>query len=125
MGALRNKLDLKQQHLTVISMPPELEAPFKAELSWTKYDEMPDLEPEAVLAFARDLKELAALIPQVLDKAGEQTILWFAYPKKRSERYDSDISRARGWERLEDQGYEPLRQISLDEDWSALRFGKR
>lgn len=37
--------------------------------------------------------------------------MWFAY-----------LNRDTGWQTLGDLGFEPVRQIAIDEDWSALRF---
>jgi hypothetical protein len=44
------------------------------------------------------------------------------YPKRSSKKYDTDISRDDGWQPLGDLGFEPVRQVAVDEDWSALRF---
>ena len=49
-------------------------------------------------------------------------VLWFAYPKKSSKLYRSDINRDAGWDVLGKFGFEPVRQIALNEHWSALRF---
>lgn len=125
MGSLRKKLNLKQQQLVIVKLPSELEPVFRREGDWTKYDEMPEGQAEAVLAFAKTQEELQTLIPEVMAQVTPDTILWFAYPKKNSKRYDSDISRDKGWERLEKFHYKPLRQIALDEDWSALRFRRK
>jgi len=52
-------------------------------------------------------------------------VLWFAYPKKSSKMYAGQIDRDHGWKPLQDLGFEPVRQVALDEDWSALRFRRR
>ncbi len=33
-----------------------------------------------------------------------------------------NISRDSGWQPLGDLGYEGVRQVAIDDDWSALRF---
>jgi hypothetical protein len=48
-------------------------------------------------------------------------IVWFAYPKGTSKRYKSQTDRDNGWNVL-GQGFEPVRMVSIDEDWSAKRF---
>jgi len=48
--------------------------------------------------------------------------LWFAYPKGTSRRYTCDFNRDTGWDAVGRIGFEPVRQVALDEDWSALRF---
>jgi hypothetical protein len=50
--------------------------------------------------------------------------LWFAYPKK-SGRLASDISRDEGWEPLIEVGFLGVTQVSIDDDWSAIRFRRR
>ena len=77
---------------------------------------------KAILAFVRSRAEVKEAARSVLSKADPDALLWFAYPKKASRRYSADISRDDGWEPLAAAGYRPVRQISIDEDWSALRF---
>jgi hypothetical protein len=48
--------------------------------------------------------------------------LWLAYPKASSKRYSCEFNRDSGWASLGDAGFEPVRQIAVDDDWSALRF---
>jgi hypothetical protein len=47
--------------------------------------------------------------------------VWVAYPKKASRRYGCEFDRDTGWQALGDAGFEPVRQVAIDEDWSALR----
>lgn len=46
------------------------------------------------------------------------------YPKGTSKKYKSEINRDNGWEILAKSGFESVRQIAIDEDWSAMRFRK-
>lgn len=48
--------------------------------------------------------------------------LWFAYPKKSSKKYKAEISRDLGWEFLGELGFEVVRSVSIDENWTGLRF---
>lgn len=48
----------------------------------------------------------------------------FCYPKAKTTQFTGEINRDRGWQILGEMNYEPVRQISLDTDWSALRFRK-
>jgi hypothetical protein len=60
---------------------------------------------------------------KALDKVLEgDAILWMCYPKGTSKRYSCDFNRDTGWQPLGDQGFEPVRQVAIDADWSALRF---
>lgn len=50
-------------------------------------------------------------------------VIWLAYPKK-SGNIKSDINRDLGWDSIYDLGLSPVSQISIDENWSALRWRK-
>lgn len=54
--------------------------------------------------------------------APEDQQLWLAYPKGNSKRYKAQINRDSGWAYLGQFDYEGVRQIAINEDWSALRF---
>ncbi|MFD1294975.1 hypothetical protein ACFQ5N_14115 [Lutibacter holmesii] len=45
-------------------------------------------------------------------------------PKKTSKNYQSEINRDNGWTLLGELGFEGVRQVAIDNDWSALRFRK-
>jgi hypothetical protein len=49
-------------------------------------------------------------------------VIWFAYPKGSSQQYACDFNRDTGWAALGAAGFEPVRQVAIDADWSALRF---
>ena len=52
---------------------------------------------------------------------GDGTV-WFAYPKRGSKKYTSEISRDYGWEILGEFEFEAVRSVAVDQDWSAMRF---
>lgn len=59
----------------------------------------------------------------LLVRAGEgDPILWLAYPKGTSKRYRCEFNRDSGWEAMDAGGFEPVRMVAIDEDWSALPF---
>lgn len=75
-----------------------------------------------VLFFVRNCAELARGAASAVSRVEDDGLLWFAYPKKSSKRYDSDIGRDDSWQPLGDLDYEGVRMIAIDEDWSALRL---
>ncbi len=77
---------------------------------------------EFALAFVTIRGEIDAIAPVIADKAPDDAAVWFAYPKRSSKKYKSEINRDRGWETMGELGFEAVRQIAVDEDWSALRF---
>jgi hypothetical protein len=77
---------------------------------------------EFILLFVRMVSNIEAYAPLALHNLVSDGILWFAYPKKTSKKLCSDIDRDHGWEILIDRGVFPVRQVAIDDDWSALRF---
>jgi hypothetical protein len=75
-----------------------------------------------VLAFALTQAEVDAIAVQMKEKTSGDAIVWIAYPKGSSKRYKCDFNRDTGWEIMGKMGFEPVRQVAIDEDWSALRF---
>lgn len=49
-------------------------------------------------------------------------MIWYAYPKGTSKRYKCEFNRDNGWDAVLAAGFDSVRQIAIDEDWSALRF---
>ena len=74
----------------------------------------------AVLVFVRDSSELAAHAGAFLDAARRDAIAYVAYPK--GAQLGTDLNRDVIWRILSAHGIRPVRQIALDDIWSALRF---
>jgi hypothetical protein len=78
---------------------------------------------EFMLVFAELVIEVENLAPRALHNLVTDGILWFAYPKKTSKKSClSDLDRDHGWEVLIERGFDKVRQVAVDNDWSALRF---
>lgn len=78
-----------------------------------------------VLLFGTTNKELETRAPVVENRLADSGLLWICYPKKTSRRYKgSDCDRERVGGLLAGAGYEPVRQVAIDDDWSAIRFKK-
>jgi hypothetical protein len=75
-----------------------------------------------IFIFVKNLAEAENFIPIALHNLSCDGVLWFGYPKKSSRKYSSDIDRDHGWKSLNDAGFYGIRLISIDDDWSALRF---
>jgi hypothetical protein len=74
------------------------------------------------LAFVITQAELDAASTQLTQAAVGDAVLWLAYPKGTSKKYKCEFNRDGGWAVLGAAGFEPVRQVAIDEDWSALRF---
>ena len=77
---------------------------------------------EFALFFVKSKEDVKRAAPKAADKVQGDGILWFAYPKKSSKILKTDLSRDDGWQPLGEWGFEPVRQVAIDDDWSALRF---
>lgn len=78
-------------------------------------------EISQAVIFAESKKTLGELVPKVINRLTSDALLWIAYPKKTG-KIPSDITRDNGWDTVFAAGYEPVTQVAVDDDWSALRF---
>jgi hypothetical protein len=77
---------------------------------------------EFAIAFVTRRAEVDAAVKLIVPKTDGDVVLWFAYPKSTSKRHAGEINRDTGWEALKTAGFETVRLVAIDEDWSALRF---
>lgn len=75
-----------------------------------------------ILFFAADMSEADRYAKHVVAALNHDGCLWFCYPKGSSKKYISDINRNKAWKVFEPFDFRPVSQVSIDEDWSALRF---
>lgn len=115
------KLKLTDQSPVLIVNAPDEYRPVMVEIAGEVH-ETPQGRYAFVHVFAKDAEEVARFVPDAVDSVEPDGYFWISYPKKSSRRYQSDISRDTGWEVLAERNFEPVTQISIDADWSALRF---
>ena len=124
MTALSDKLNLRgHSQAVVLNAPPE----FEAELARWDGVEILRAAGDAPsigfgLAFAVAKAERDAASAALTARAGNDAALWIAYPKSTSKRYVCEFNRDSGWDVLQAAGYDSVRMVAIDEDWSALRF---
>lgn len=119
------KLNYKEQkEICVINHPPEFYGEVEAMKMTTsvKTDINKCRELEFILIFVKSVAEVEAIVTAIDEKLKGDSIVWFAYPKGTSKKYKVDINRDNGWHALGKHGYEGVRGVAIDEDWSALRF---
>jgi hypothetical protein len=75
---------------------------------------------DAVIAFVANSDELDGLSDAVVASARRDALTWVAYPK--AGRLGTDLNRDSLAERMRNAGVRPVRQVALDDVWSALRF---
>jgi hypothetical protein len=77
------------------------------------------------LAFMTTPEQVNALAPAIARKARGDAIVWFGLSQGDLEKYKSQIDRDNDWNMLGHEGFEPVRIVAIDEDWSAKRFQAR
>lgn len=116
------KLQWKSPGRALVVAPPEEFAPVLAAMD--DVDTRPRGRYRFAIVFLRTARDVAVSATSVARRLDGDGVFWAAYPKKTSRRYASTLSRDAGWTPLGQLGFEPVAQVALDEDWSALRFRK-
>jgi hypothetical protein len=127
MATIFDKLQLKDHREILVLHAPES---FEIELS-----RLPVLhihrslealaEIRFSLAFVTLQAEVDALVPKIAARAKGDAAVWFAYPKGTSKKYKCDFNRDTGWAPLNEAGFDSVRSIAIDEDWTGLRFRRK
>lgn len=124
MASVFNKLNLKSQKEILVLNAPESFQKELDELEGVRVNrQLEKVETfEFALAFVTRQTEVTRLSKALVGKAEGDAILWFAYPKGTSKKYKCDFNRDNGWDELRKAGFDTVRAVAIDEDWSALRF---
>ncbi|MCA0365995.1 MAG: hypothetical protein LCH67_18300 [Bacteroidetes bacterium] len=126
MNSLLKKLNLKnQKSVLVLNAPADLNDVFTEFSEYIEVITSVEIhETEFALVFCTKLDEIQKFAPLVDKIMANEGLFWFAYPKGSSKKYKCEFNRDNGWQVMGDLGYEPVRMVAFDEDWSALRFKK-
>jgi hypothetical protein len=79
---------------------------------------------EFAMCFATTQSEIDNFVTEVYPKLKDDATIWLCYPKMSSKNYKCEFNRDTGWAIAGQYNLEPVRQVSIDEDFSALRFRK-
>lgn len=74
------------------------------------------------IAFAMTQAQVDTAAKAMVSHSEGDVTLWMAYPKQSSKKFRCEFNRDNGWAALGALGFEPVRMVAIDEDWSALRF---
>jgi hypothetical protein len=75
---------------------------------------------DAIVAFVRSRTELGTVAGPAIEAARRDRLAWIAYPK--AGKLGTDLNRDILAAALAGAGVQPVRQVAIDETWSALRF---
>jgi hypothetical protein len=125
MDGLLNKLNYKgYKRIALLNADDKFRESFSVILPDVKIDT--EIDPrypyEFILLFVHSVTEVENFAPRALHNLVSDGILWFAYPRKTSKRQVVKIDRDHGWNALVDRGLNRVRQVAIDDDWSAVRF---
>lgn len=108
MTDLAGKLQIKDRGIEVLNAPDDVVL------------DLPPGSGAGVLLFVRNRAELHERAESALEAARADRLAWIAYPK--GGQLGTDLNRDTLWEALAGRGVRPVRQIAIDDTWSALRF---
>lgn len=110
---LARKLNLKSgMRVRVLAKP--------ADLDLTGLSTTDAVDADGIIVFVRTLADVDAGSEPVLDAARLDRIVWLVYPK--AGQLGTDMNRDILWRHMLEKGVQGVRQIAIDDIWSALRF---
>lgn len=126
MNILLKKLNFKtQESILILNAPEEFQETAE---EFSKHlairDRIDKKQVSFSLAFCTKLIEVENFAKEIEKYLEDDPLFWFAYPKKSSKKYTCEFNRDNGWQVLGELGFEPVRMVAIDDDWSALRFRK-
>ena len=122
MSPLFKKLNLSTQSIIHILNAPASFEPELAALAGVSVKHTVAGSCEFAIAFVITESELNAASTSLANACTGDAVLWMAYPKGTSKKYKCEFNRDSGWPVLGAAGFEPVRMVAIDDDWSALRF---
>jgi hypothetical protein len=125
MKSLLEKLNYKgQERIALINAGEDFFNLLHNELKTVSIDS--EIDPrypyEFIIIFVKSVSEVELFSPLAVHNLLADGILWFCYPKKSSKVFRADIDRDHGWKSLNESGLHGIRLVSVNDDWSALRF---
>jgi hypothetical protein len=75
---------------------------------------------DAVILFVANAAEFGQRADQVVEAARRDALAWVAYPK--AGKLGTDLNRDSLAKLMIERGVQPVRQVAIDDVWSALRF---
>ena len=113
---LAAKLQLKPGQPLEATLTPESITSALAEIDQNAASD----ERPALLVFVTDRSTLAEQRGEIVAAASSDRLTWVSYPK--SGQLGTDLNRDSLASLLSSSGIQPVRQVAIDEVWSALRF---
>jgi hypothetical protein len=113
-SGVAQKLQIKDgQRVQVIGAPSNVDLGLPADTSG-------DGDADVVIAFVTRRDDIAANAGTAIEAGRRDGLTWIAYPK--AGKLGTDLNRDSLNAAMNEKGLQAVRQIAIDEVWSALRF---
>lgn len=115
---LANKLQVRPRStVAILGIPDNV----GLELAENAYSTAVPASADTVIAFAIDSAALDSVAAPAIAAAREDRLAWITYPK--AGKLDTDLNRNVLARLVQGRGARPVRQVAIDDTWSAMRFG--
>jgi hypothetical protein len=124
MSGIFEKLNLKDQQEILVLRAPDSFLPEMAQLPVLTIHHHIESVPQIsfFLGFVTRQSEVDALASAVAARVKDDATVWFAYPKTTAKKYSCNFRRETVCKTLKTLGFDSMRSVSIDEDWTAQRF---
>lgn len=121
MNDILKKLGLKDQNPILAINTPEGYNKILEEANVEIHNEI-EGKYKFIQIFVKSLEEAVKIGESAVNALDGDGYLWLCYPKGTSKTYKTDINRTKAWGLFGQYDFEPVSQVSIDEDWSAIRY---
>jgi hypothetical protein len=126
MTPLFKKLNFKDHKTIHVIQPPKtFDHELKAMAPYADIVINSKAQPfDFLILFVTEKQQIDDTIEQWSPYALGDATIWYCYPKGTSKKYKCNFNRDTGWQTVGNHGWEGVRMVAIDEDWSALRIRK-
>lgn len=121
MNPVLKKLGLKEQNPVLLLNAPEEYKTVMSDIEAEVHTEIAGVY-KFIQIFAKDIAEAHKYAEPAVKALEDDGHLWLCYVKGTSKKYKTDLNRNTSWEVFSPYEFEPVSQVAIDDDWSALRF---
>ena len=121
--SLLKKLHIKvlPDKILILNCPLSISDEFENIFEPSKIISKPEGKNEIIFLFASNSKDLNEFIAIAIECFTIESKLWICYPKPPSG-IKTDLNRDKLWKLIAEKGFGPVSQVSLSDEWSAMRF---
>jgi hypothetical protein len=119
-SALAKKLKLKAgQHTAIINAPEGYLEALRPLPDAVELLDHVEGKVDWVQLFVTNKSELDRIAPQVIAALKPESLLWISFPKGTS-KIQTDLTRDKGWDTIQQADLKWINLVSVDETWSAF-----